>query len=46
MSIVHLCATVLTYVSLHATMCVDTAVRSELCMEIGDCESGEEWMVY
>ena len=44
--IVHLCATILAYVSLHATMCIDVTVRSELRMEIGDCESVEEWMVY
>ena len=46
MLIVHLCATIFAYASLHATMCVDATVRSELRMESGDCESVEEWMVY
>ena len=46
MSIVHLTATVLAYTSLHATMCVDATVCSELRMESGDCESVEEWMVH
>ena len=46
MSIVHLSVTVLAYVSLHATMCVDATMRSELRMESGDCESVEEWMVH
>ena len=46
MPIVHLCAAILAYVSLHATMCVDATVRNELRMENGDCESVVEWMVY
>ena len=46
MSIVHLCASVFAYASLHAMMYVDATVRSELRMESGDCESVEEWMVY
>ena len=46
MPIVHLCLTILAYASLHATMCVDATMRSELPMESSDCESVEEWMVY
>lgn len=46
MSIVHLTATVLAYVLLHATMCVDAIVCSELRIESSDCESVEEWMAH
>ncbi len=46
MPIVHLCASILAYVSLHATMYMDVTVCSELPMESSDCESVEEWMIY